>query len=134
MSEAPTARREALESRLRAALQALALPAARQQLLYPKYAVACDELANDFSDFYRVARTSAFWDEAPSESTAALSRIDDLFDAASDQQEESFWTSEALATDPRWDEIRRLSESALRALSWPVSDPPDFSGEFVRGS
>ena len=104
------------------ALQLLASPAQAQLSHFPAHSVVLtDEMALDFDHWVQSVPT--YWTLSKVQA-AKLTALDDFLNKMSGPLHEAFWTDEALFSDPRWEEIRKLAESALVSFGWPIQVPP----------
>lgn len=102
---------------LRQSLQVLAAEAQEQVDFYPPGADIMGELATDYLHFAETIFT--YWILSPDQALQ-LKALADFFHALDNPDEEDFWTVEALYSDPRWNEVRRLAKQALLVLEWPL--------------
>jgi hypothetical protein len=58
------------------------------------------------------------------EQATRLDTLDDYLSALSGADHAEFWTDAALASDPRWEEVRTQAAAALAAFGWPKEAPP----------
>ncbi len=102
------------------ALQALALPAAAQQSLFPDIVIT-DELAIEYWDaFMPFLSDKGFILEG--QHVEPLYAVDDALDHLTDHVPEA-WAHQALQTHASWKNIRELASAALSALGWPLEKP-----------
>jgi hypothetical protein len=116
-------------------IQALAMDAEVQRSLFPTFVCKADELALDYSDWSRVAR-SLFASEWSGDQLKALGAIDIRLDAMSrggSEFDEELWSEDALTSRPQWDELRSLARAALVQLGWSVEAPPFGRSAYVPG-
>ncbi|HEY1178485.1 MAG TPA: hypothetical protein VGF17_20200 [Phytomonospora sp.] len=100
-------------TRLIGALALLAAEAPAQISWLDRHDVPVDELALEFDDaFHLVSILDA--DEA---AVAALREIDAALSAMSGPARAAHWTTEALAADAEWREVRRLAGACLTRLT-----------------
>lgn len=127
MNEAP--KPNTLLTRLKYALQALAMPAEIQLGLYPPIVCKADELALDFDNWYRATRFSSLVELTRSQ-IEALDAINEKLNLMSDS-EKALWTDDGLRSEASWSEVRLLSQSALSSFNWETEPPPKTSDRFV---
>lgn len=116
-------------SQFRNQLLALSSTADVQIALYPKGVCFGDELVCDFDrnkqQFLANQATTAPQRES-------LDALDAYLTELSGPQNEVFWCDpEPLTDDPRWEQIRELSRTALRSLGWQYSPPAKDGGRYV---
>lgn len=75
-----------------------------------------DELALELDDVFHAANDMIEHKELSEVECAAIRPLYDLLTRLSGQHNADFWRREALASDPRWDEVRKYAEAALRLL------------------
>lgn len=97
---------------------------------FPKFANPADELATlfeDLEDFYPHEFTKV------GETSSLLRCLQRLFDELQKNNKE-VWTSEALSSYAKWNEIRSTALKTLKALGEEYA-PPDLTGmvSFVQG-
>jgi hypothetical protein len=115
---------------LRRCLQALAQPAAEQVSLFPEFAVIGDELALQFDDALHAYHASASTPDPIQ--LESLRLLDDYLTELSGPEEDRFWLERAaLASDPRWEQIRDLARAVLAAFAWPDKPPPRDGATYV---
>jgi hypothetical protein len=112
--------------RLQHAVQALALPAAAQVLLFPDWVVPADELALNLDHWWRCIQPQAAALLSASQ-RATLNLL--LRQVAAPRSADPA----ALAQDPQWAAIRDLAQEVLAACGWPAAPPPSYADEYVRG-
>lgn len=100
---------------LRRSLQMLAAEAQEQVDSFPPGADIISELSVDYEHFAESIFT--YWILSPNEA-AQLKALTDFFHALDDPATDDFWTVQALSTDPRWNEVRRLAKQALNILDF----------------
>ena len=107
---------------LRRSLQLLASPAQIQLNHFPAgWVVLTDEMALDFDAW--AERISSYW-KLSQEQLARLTELDEFLNKMSNSSNSDFWSDEALSSDPRWEEVRLLAQTALVACGWPNEIPP----------
>lgn len=109
-------------------LQALAQPANVQITLYPDFAETADELALEFEEVITTIRESGAWDTLTPQQTKPLAELDHTLDQMSGEENEHFWTNEALRSDAAWEEIRELALTTLLVMDWKPDVPPFSRG------
>lgn len=107
---------------LHRSLQVLAAEAQGQVDCYPPGADIMGELGTDYLHFAETIFT--YWVLSPNQALQ-LKSLTDFFHAVDNPAADAFWTIEALYTDPRWDEVRRLAKQALSSLGWPGKEEED---------
>ena len=106
---------------LRHSLQLLASPAQAQLSHFPAgWVVLTDEMVLDFDAW--VERISSYW-KLSKEQMARLTELDEFLKKMSGPSKSDFWSDDALASDPRWEEVRTLAQAALVACGWPNEIP-----------
>ena len=119
-------------TRLKHALQALALRAELQLSLFPDFVCKADELALDFADWYHCA-TGNYPGDFTETQKRGLAELIEFLDKISGQENAHLWTDEALSSRPEWAQIRLMALSCLASLGWPLDTPPSYAHEFFRG-
>ena len=115
--------------RLKHSLQALALPASAQLLLFPDFVVKTDELVLDFHH-WRECALSNYRDGMTTTQLESLAALDAHF---ANLTECTAWTEGDLSAHPFWAEARRLAVQALNAFGWLQETPPSYAQEYVPG-
>jgi hypothetical protein len=121
---------DAVLTRLRHALQALALPAETQLGLLPRYAGEVDDLILNFDHWFRAATALRAGSMTPGQVTA-LAEIERVLDQMSGQGNAHLWTRSAVRDDVRWSHLRRAAQGALRVFGWELAVPPATQYEFI---
>ncbi|HEV2082596.1 MAG TPA: hypothetical protein VGR32_09110 [Brevundimonas sp.] len=104
---------------LKRALTNLALPADRQAeyldaLLGPQaVAYGTDELALELDDAFAPHLAMHAQGLMSERQIAAVRIVDEMLADLSGKAHASFWTREALTSDPRWDQVRLVAQAAL---------------------
>jgi hypothetical protein len=75
-----------------------------------------DELALELGDILPAAGHMQEWGEISDAEVAAVKPLDRLLTKWSGSANSDFWRREALWTDERWEEVRRLAREALAFL------------------
>jgi len=117
-------------SRLRHALQALALPAESQLGLLPAFSGGADEFALNFDQWSRAASA----DRAIRMSRAqrdALKAVEGLLDRMSGEKNAHLWTMGALRSNREWTRLRKAARGALEAFGWGLEVPPNKPFEYI---
>lgn len=96
-------------------LRLLALSAAEQVAALPDYVYVSDELALSFDDAYRMVAALEDKGRLAPGSRKVLDAIDGSFTTLT-ADGAGAWNEEALASDPRWQQVRRLALDALVRL------------------
>jgi hypothetical protein len=109
-----------VEEQLRISLQLLASEGQDQISHYPPRVDIIGELVMDYEHHASAIRT--YWDISQDQA-AQLKALQDFFDTLEDSATSDFWTVEALFSDPRWDEVRRMAKQVLHSLQWPIEIP-----------
>ena len=105
-------------------VQALAQPAGVQLGLYPDGSAKVDELALDFDNFWRCAKSDD-GERLTAEQIEMLDGLDSELERMSGHENAELWTEEGLRHSPRWERIREDARLALNAFGWPYETPPD---------
>lgn len=108
-------------------LQSLAAADGSQAPLFPDWARSPADLAFDFDHWASVVRSN-YDEELTADQRRTLAAIETAFAAMSRESADfdlDIWTEPALATDPRWAEVRRLAAAALDAMGWTASGSPE---------
>jgi len=75
-----------------------------------------DELAQELNDAFASHLDMKERGLMKDEQIDAVRQVDQLLGQISAGTEDVFWRREALATDPRWDQVRMAARAALRTL------------------
>ena len=121
---------EPVLTRLREALQALALPAEAQLRLLPRFAEDVDDLVLNFDHCWRAA-TADHAGRLTAAQSDALGAIDRLLDDMSGQRNAGVWTRAAVRDDARWARLRSAAREALGTFGWTLDVPPDTRYQFI---
>ena len=121
---------DAILTRLRHALQALALPADVQVKLLPDFVVEMDELALAFENWLRSVEADGGV-RLKRGQRAALRRVEAALDAMSGQANAGLWTRRALRDAEPWARLRGVAAEALEAFGWKVETPPAILLEYI---
>lgn len=113
---------------LKQSLQALALPASYQSLLFPNFVATKDELLLDF-DHWREGAVRNYQDELHGLRLPSLAAI--AFHLELMQDQPSVWSEDALNSHPLWQELRSLAKKSLDAFGWPLEVPPRHTHEYI---
>jgi hypothetical protein len=106
-----------VKEQLRTSLQLLASEGQDQINHYPPGVDIIGELFSDYEHYASAIRT--YWEISPDQSTQLAFLLDFLYGLDDDD----FWTVEALASDPRWNEVRSIAKKVLHSFNWPVEVP-----------
>ena len=118
-----------MRDQLQRAVLALAQPADVQLSLFPDFVCKADELALDFEDgLYELVGHEK---ELTVEQKAAVDALDGIITRMSGKQNASFWTEEALRTDPTWDEIRSAAKATVASFGWELRRPPPSGAIYI---
>lgn len=117
-------------TRLRHALQALALPADAQLGLLPRHAGDVDDLILNFDHWFRAATATRTAALTPPQVTA-LAEIERVLDRMSGQRNAHLWTRGAVRQDIRWTHLRQAARGALEVFGWSLDVPPLSQYEFI---
>lgn len=115
------------------AVQALALPADQQVLLYPDFADVTDELALEHeetqADFLRLPSSSVL----TMQQLSAIRALDAQMEQMSHSEDRAnLWTLNALMNRAEWEDVRLCARAVLDALGWAATIPPMYRGsEYV---
>jgi hypothetical protein len=124
---------QAIMTRLKHALQALAMSYKVQLSLFPDHVAIPDELALDFAHWYEVA-ISSHSDNMTREQQAAFKRLDGLLQAMSRGGElysPELWTEQDLQVSDEWARVRLMAQEALEACGWAIEAPQAYKHEYV---
>lgn len=114
---------DAVLDRLKESLQALALPADTQLILFPDFVCKADELALDYDHWFRCALSNSD-SRLTAEQESHLRAVDSLLDQMTGQADSSLWSDEAVHVRPEWEVARRAAREALAVCGWKVEVPP----------
>ena len=107
--------------RLRDAIANLAAPADQQDQHLTNQGFTADygndELAHEFDDIFSAAGHMEEEGELTPRQREAASPLDGLLKQWSGSLHADFWRREALWSDARWDEVRRVAREALTAYT-----------------
>lgn len=109
--------REWLFQELRQSLKTLAAPGDQALATLPDRVVKADELALDYDNFVQAVLQN-FGSEFTSDQSSKLSRINELLSLMSGATNADLWTDDAVRSNPRWEEVRREANEAIRLLGW----------------
>jgi hypothetical protein len=121
---------DAVLTRLRHALQALALPAEAQLGMLPRYVGEVDDLILNFDHWFRAATALRAGSLTPVQATA-LAEIERVLDQMSGQGNAHLWTRSALRDDIRWSRLRQAAQGALQVFGWELDVPPLSQYEYI---
>jgi hypothetical protein len=127
---APRENEDRVLVRLRHALQALALPAARQLGLLPDFVPEVDELALSFEHWLGVARAERRL-RLTATQREAIATVERLLDAMSGQENAHLWTRRAMRESDAWSRLRQAAAAALAAFGWDLEAPPGRLFEYI---
>jgi hypothetical protein len=116
-------------TRLKHALQLLALPADVQLASLPNGVCKADELALDFDHWFNVVNSdlpARFSDEQ----AKALAAIDRKLESMT-QVGGELWSDEAVTAAVEWQVLRELARQALTSFGWKAEIPPSYEREYV---
>jgi hypothetical protein len=120
---------------LKWSLQALAASASSQLALFPSTNPTADGLAVDFETVHTAVKLAGDV-RLTAEQRDALAAIERKLGEMSRfgrEYDAALWTDAALATDPQWDDVRRLAVGALEQFGWPADVPPAAERESTIG-
>jgi hypothetical protein len=80
--------------------------------------VITDEMALDFDNWFLV--TKAYW-ILSKEEESPMDTLNKFLDRMSEKPTDRFWTTEALFTDKRWEEIRKISRNVIDVLEHNIN-------------
>src|SRR6266540_3154615 len=121
---------DAILTRLRHSLQALALPADQQLLLLPGFVPEVDELALSFDHWLRVVKIEKALPLSRAQ-REALSAVERRLDAMSGQGNAHLWTRAALMDGEPWSLLRQAARAALQSFGWDLAVPPGRLFEYI---
>jgi len=116
-----------MRTQLQKAVLALAQPANVQLSLFPEFVCKADELALDFEDGLH----ELVGHEISGEQRAAVEALEEIITSMSGEQNASFWTEEALRSDPTWDDIRSAAKAVLIAFGWEPRTPSPSGAIYI---
>jgi len=102
------------------AVQALALPAARQVELFPEFVNVADELVLALEDAIETKHEDRSIEGV---ALAKLRELDDLILRHSRNGDDFLWSTDGVFEHPVWDEIRRLAGNFASEMGWPIESP-----------
>jgi len=115
---------------LKAALQALALPAEKQLLLLPEFVREVDELALSFEHALNLVRADQRRRLA-GRHRQSLKEVERVLDGMSGQRNAHLWTRGSLREDEAWSRLREAARKALRSFDWKLEVPPGRLFEYI---
>jgi hypothetical protein len=118
MSESPDLEREFMW-----AVQALALPAREQEVLFPSFVELGDELADDYEQAHRAFMAAATTHLSP-EQHEAIAALDEHIAGMSGPENCELWRMESICTSEEWARMRELAKAVLRQMGWSLEAPP----------
>ncbi len=105
------------------ALQALAQPGAVQQELFPDADAIGQALVDRYQLAYKAHKAAGFGKFSPVQ-RGRLRTLEATLADLSQEHNQAFWMDpEALASDPRWAQVRDQARAALEAFGWPDDRP-----------
>lgn len=104
-------------------LQALALSFDRQMSLFPAFVHVPDELALLFDDCMRLAESTPGYADLTELQREMLIALDRRLEELSGPDNARFWTTEALANNTVWQEIRARAAQLLSLLGQEILEP-----------
>lgn len=119
-------------TRLKHALQALALPAAAQLHLLPDSVCKADELALDFDNWCSAVLSNNGTDLSDQQKRL-LQDLDRQLTHMSNDTNSQLWTNEAICNSSEWKQVRAHAQATLAAFAWPIEAPPSYADEFAPG-
>jgi hypothetical protein len=121
---------DAVLTRLRYSIQALALPADAQLGLLPRHTGEVDDLILSFDHWARAAAAmeSGALDTRQVRALDAIARV---LDQMSGQGNAHLWTRAAVRDDARWSRLRQTAREALAVFGWDLDVPPLVNYEFI---
>jgi hypothetical protein len=120
-------------TRLKHALQPLALSAETQLRLLPDSVCIADELALDFDHWCSTVLSNDGADLSDQQKYV-LERLDHQLKHMSDDTNSQLWTSKSICNSSEWEQIRIQAQAALDAFGWMLEIPPSYSSEFAPGA
>ena len=121
---------DAILTRLRHALKALALPPDQQLLLLPGFVTEVDELALSFDHCLRIAEKDTGL-RLSRDQRKALGAVERHLDGMSGQGNAHVWTRTALLDGESWSRLRQTAQKALLTLGWDLEVPPSRLFEYI---
>ncbi|HLI71127.1 MAG TPA: hypothetical protein VKV19_15335 [Ktedonobacteraceae bacterium] len=108
-------------AQLRLSLQLLAMDAQDQIDHFLPGSDIISELITDYKHFAESIFT--YWDLTDNQ-IDRLQALQDFFRMLDNENTNDLWTLEALISDYRWNEVRRLAKQALLSFQWALETPP----------
>jgi hypothetical protein len=115
---------------LKAALQALALPADKQLLLLPEFVHEVDELALSFEHALKLFQADRRR-RLTGKHRQSLREVERVLDGMSGQRNAHLWTRASLRGDESWSRLREAARKALRSFDWKLEVPPGRLFEYI---
>ncbi len=117
-------------TRLRHALQALALPAERQLPLLPGFVQEVDDLVLSFEHWLGIVQADKGVRLTKTQ-RQALAAVERLLDEMSGQRNAHLWTRASLKDGEPWVLLRQAAHQALAAFGWDLDTPPGRLFEYI---
>jgi hypothetical protein len=117
-------------AQLKAALQALALPADKQLQLLPEFVREVDELALSFDHALKLLQTDSRRRLA-GKHRQSLSEVERVLDGMSGQRNAHLWTRASLREEESWSRLREAARKALKSFDWKLEVPPGRLFEYI---
>jgi hypothetical protein len=109
-----------ISENLKWSLQALACCSFEQKRLFPDYVKLPDELALVWG---QVFDQQINLEEMPNSLSKSLRELDDFILSICGEEDQQFWTEEALDSSLAWAKIRLLAKNAIVEAGWKVEVP-----------
>ena len=118
-----TSEQAALEAEFKWALQALAQPGPVQQELLPDEDAIGQALVDRYQVAYKARKAAGYGQFSPVQ-RGRLRTLAGALAGLSEEHNQAFWMDpEALASDPRWAQVREQARAVLEAFGWPADRP-----------
>lgn len=118
--------------KLKWAVRAMAMPAAKQVELFPKFVNVADELALAWEEGLSVL--DAAGNSISNSQLNAIRRMDDKILAMSGPDNSEYWTEVALRESAKWEELRRAATELAKEMGWSIDTPGEMSGFYIAPS
>lgn len=119
-----------MQTRLKHALQSLAMVAEIQLSLFPEFVLKAEELALTFEHWYLCLRNNDE-DKLSEDQKLSLAAIDEYLNQMSGEGKAHLWTEEATESEPEWEKLRELARQALKSFDWELGVPPKYWDEYI---